>query len=195
MKKQLILSFPLVLFLLFSGLVTGQTELSVEKEVTPLFTTTEPLQVKLTYSNKEMRNKTNDSTYLDNVMEYQKEDGTWATIDVRLRARGNWRRKNCYFPPIKVKIKKKVAAGTIFEGNKNMKMVVPCLLQKQGDDKVLCELLAYRIYEILSPYHYKSRRLNIQLSEKRGKKIKEHSVEAFLIEDIDNVADRHEGNV
>ena len=195
MKNQFIRSFPLILFIFSSGLLVGQTEAGIDKEVTPLFTSTEPLNIRLSYSNKEMKNKTNDSTYLDNMMGYQKADGTWDSIAVRLRARGNYRRKNCYFPPVKVRIKKKAAAGTIFEGNKDLKMVLPCLLQKQGDDKVLCELLAYRIYELLSPYHYKTRRVTIQMAEQRGKKIREHELEGFLIEDIDLVAERHNGNV
>lgn len=195
MKNQFILSFPLILFIFSGGLLMGQTEAGSDKEVTPLFASQEALPVKLSYSNKELKNKTNDSTYIDSYMGYQKEDGTWDSIAVRLRARGNFRRKNCYFPPVKVKIKKSVAKGTLFEGNKELKMVLPCLLQKQGDDKVLCELLAYRIYELLSPYHLKTRRLSIQLAEQRGKKIREHSVEGFVIEDIDKVAERHNGNV
>lgn len=195
MKNQFKLSFPLILFIFSTGFLMGQTEAGIDKEVTPLFASQEALQVKLSYSNKDLKNKTNDSTYIDSYMGYQKEDGTWDSIAVKLRARGNYRRKNCYFPPVKVKIKKKAAAGTIFEGNKELKMVLPCLLQKQGDDKVLCELLAYRIYESLSPYHLKTRRLTIQLAEQRGKKIREHSVEGFVIEDIDKVAERHDGNV
>lgn len=195
MKKQLFLSIPLILFIFFSGFAQAPVEAVTDKEVTPLFATSEALPVRLRYSIKQLRKETNDSTYLENSIAFQNPDGTWDSIPINIRARGNWRRKNCYFPPIKIKIKKKVAEGTLFEGNKKLKLVLPCLLQKSSDDKVLCELIAYRIYEHVSPYHYKTRRLAIELQEEKGKKIKTHQLEGFMIEDIKKVAKRHDGNV
>ena len=194
-KKQLLVSFPLILFIFFSGFAQAPVEALTDKEITPLFASSETLPVRLRYSIKELRKETNDSTYLENSIAFQNPDGTWDSIPARIRARGNWRLKNCYFPPVKIKIKKKTAAGTLFEGNKELKLVLPCLLQKSGDDKVLCELLAYRIYENVSPYHFKSRRLAVELYEEKGKKVKVHQLEGFVIEDIKNVAKRFDGHV
>lgn len=195
MKKQFLFSFPLILFVYSLGFSQAPAEAVADTKITPLFASSETLPVRLRYSNKQLRKETNDSTYLENSIAYQNPDGTWDSIPVRIRARGNWRRKNCYFPPVKFKIRKSAAEGTLFEGNKELKLVVPCLLQSSSDDKVLCELMAYRIYEQVSPYHLKTRRLAIELQEEKGKKIKVHNVEGFVIEDIPKVAKRYDGNV
>ncbi len=124
-------------------------------------------------------------------MAYEDEDGSWKSLDIKLRARGNFRREHCYFPPIKLKIKKKKAKGTLFEGNKELKLVLPCQLVKHSHDYVMKEYLAYKLYEVVTPFHFKTRAVSLELSEIRGKKEKVHHLKAFLIEDIDNVADRH----
>lgn len=195
MKKQFLVSVPLVLLIFSLGFSQAPAEVGDDTKVAPLFASSETLPVRLRYSNKDLRKETNDSTYLDDSIAWENEDGTWDSIAIRIRARGNFRRKNCYFPPVKIKIKKSVAEGTLFEGTKELKLVLPCLLQSSGDDKVLCELMAYRIYEQISPYHLKTRRLAVELQEEKGKKVKVHQVEGFVIEDIPKVAKRFNGNV
>lgn len=194
MIKQVIIIF-LAPLLLSATTIYGQNTIKNDAvpEVTQLFRSTEVLPIKLVYSNKEMRNETNDSTYLKSEMLYQSEDGSWDTLAVKLRARGNNRRENCYFPPVKIKIKKSVAAGTLFEGNKKLKLVLPCLIQTDNNDNILKEYMAYKLYEIISPYHYKTRRVAIEFTEMRRNKSKEHKLKGILIEDIDLVADRHNG--
>ncbi len=162
--------------------------------LTPLFAEEVPLRIKMSYSNKQMRKETNDTTYLESVLSYEDTDGNWKTLDVKLRARGNFRRERCFFPPVKIKIKKKKAKGTLFEGNKELKLVLPCLLNKHRNDYVLKELLAYKLYETITPFHFKTRQVALELTDKKGDKEKQHEVVAFLIEYIDKVAERHNAN-
>ena len=159
-----------------------------------LFADQLPMSIKLGYSNKEMNRKTDDSTYITTTMEYL-HDGKWASIEVNLRARGNFRRAECYFPPIKMKIKKDQYAGTIFDGNKTMKLVLPCKIESENNDNVLQEFIAYKIYEKISPYHFKTRRVDIEFNEPKGKKVKNFQLKGFLIEDDKRVAKRHTGKV
>jgi len=159
--------------------------------VTPLFSTDEPLPIKLRYSNRQVRKETNDSTYLESVMAYEDVDGQWKSLDIKLRARGNFRREYCYFPPLKLKIKKKIGKGTLFEGNKELKLVFPCQLTKHSHDYVLKEYLAYKLYEVVTPFHFKTRAVSLELTEIKGKNEKIHQLMGFLIEDIDKVAARH----
>ena len=97
MKKQAITSF----ILLVSFLVSAQNQLKSDL----LYADQTPLEIKLSYSNKEMNAKTDDSTYIKTDMEFLHEE-KWNSIEVKLRARGNFRRNTCYFPPVKMKIKK-----------------------------------------------------------------------------------------
>ena len=163
-------------------------------KVSKLFSSDSVLQIKLNYANKEIRKKTNDSTYLKIDLEYQ-EGNEWKSLPVSVRSRGNNRLKNCYFAPVKVKIKKEDRQGTLFKGNKELKLVLPCLTEKGADDFLVKELIAYKLFELVSPYHYKTRLLDITLSEPKGKNNKVHTIKGFFIEDIQVVAKRHGGKV
>ena len=119
MKKQVLSLF----IILLSTLISAQKPLKSDQ----LYANQTPLEIKLSYSNKEMNEKTDDSTYIKTNMEFFHED-KWSNIEVKLRARGNFRRNTCYFPPIIMKIKKDQSQGTVFEGNKTLKLVLPCKL-------------------------------------------------------------------
>lgn len=196
MNKQII--WFLLIFLIslptpFSA--QNATESNSEKSDLELFEAQSLLSLKFKYSNKELKKETNDSTYIASELSYQNDDGSWTALKIDLRARGNFRRNNCYFVPIKISIKKKNYKNTLFDGHKKLKMVVPCLLQKDGNDNVLKEYLAYKFYEIVSPYHFKTRLVNLELTEPRGRNEKIHNVKAFLIEDDKKIAKKFDGKV
>ena len=186
--------------LLFSFLCTLSCFAQQNKEnkkigkVSKLFSSDSVVHIKMNYANKVVRKSTNDSTYLDMDLDYQ-VGSDWQSIPVKIRSRGNNRLKNCYFAPIKMKIKKEDYKGTLFKGNKKLKLVLPCLTERDRNDYLLKEFLAYKLYELISPYHYKTRLLDITLTEPRGKKSKVHNIKGFFIEDIKKVADRHGGKV
>ena len=186
MKKQVI--SLIILLISFAGF----SQKAMKSDA--LFSDQTPLEIKLGYSNKDMNRKTNDSTFIDTTLEFLQNE-KWSSLQVNLRARGNFRRNECYFPPIKMKIKKDQYQGTIFDGNKTMKLVLPCKLESENNDNILQEYIAYKIYERISPFHCKTRRVNIDFSEPKGKKIKKFALKGFLIEDDKRVAKRHEGKV
>ena len=97
MNKQAICA----IILLITGVLFGQNELKSDK----LYKDQTPLEIKLGYSNNDLNRNTNDSTFIITSMAYLNE-GKWAEIEVNLRARGNFRRNECYFPPVKMKIKR-----------------------------------------------------------------------------------------
>ncbi len=188
----------LLLFYFLSTLSCFAQEITVDKKigkVSKLFSSDSVLQIKMNYANKVVRKSTNDSTYLNIDLDYQTGSDAWKSLPVRVRSRGNNRLKNCYFAPIKMKIKKEDYKGTLFKGNKKLKLVLPCLTEKDRNDYVVKEFLAYKLYELVSPYHYKTRLLEITLTEPKGKNFKEHKIKGFFIEDIKKVADRHGGKV
>jgi hypothetical protein len=186
MKNQGIFAF----ILLISFFVSAQK--SIKSDL--LYKDQTPLSIKLNYSNKEVNAKTDDSAYIKTNMEFLHEE-KWSSIELRIRARGNFRRSECYFPPIKMKIKKDQYKETLFDGNKSMKLVLPCKLEPENNDNILQEFIAYKIYEQISPYHFKTRRVDIDFNEIRGKKTKNFKLKGFLIEDDKRVAKRHEGKV
>jgi len=195
-NNQIIIKLLLFYFLCtLSGFAQENKEDKKIAKVSKLFSSDSVLHIKMNYANKAVRKSTNDSTYLNLDLGYQIRNEEWKTLPVRIRSRGKNRLKNCYFAPIKIKIKKEDYKGTLFKGNKELKLVLPCHIEKAGNDYLLKEFLAYKLYELVSPYHYKTRLLNITLSEPKGKKIKVHNIKGFFIEDIKKVAKRHGGKV
>ena len=180
------------MFFLLALLMVSTISAQINQKSDQLFENQDPLKIKLSYSNKVIRLETDDTTYVKTNLSYW-NNNKWNDLEVSLRARGNFRRSKCYFPPIKMKIKKSKAEGSLFEGNKNLKLVVPCLLQDEKNDNIVHEFIAYKLYEKISPYHFKTRMVEIEFSEVKKNKIIVHNLKGFLIEDDKRVADRFEG--
>jgi hypothetical protein len=167
----------------------------VSNSLSDIFFEQEIFPVKLTFSLKDIKKNTNDSTYIDTNLDYQIKDGSWQILPMKLRRRGNFRLRYCYFPPLKLKIKKGDSKNTPFEEHKNLKMVLPCLIQNNNNDFVIKEYLVYKMFEIISPYHFKTRLLDIEFEADKGDKTKMHNLKGFLIEDDKNVAKRLYGRI
>jgi len=176
-------------FILFfcTTILLAQTE-------TDLLSSSSPLKAAIAFNPKKIKKSYNDTLYFDTPFKYL-VDGQWEEMTIGIRARGNFRRSTCYYPPIKIDFKKKQTNGTLFEGQKKMKLVVPCLQQKDKNDNILKELLVYKFYELISPYHFKTRRLELAFTDLSKKKTTEETLTAFLIEDDKKVAKRHDGKV
>lgn len=183
------------LFLLLFTL-TSIAQTPTEKSKKPkLFKETEILPIRLKYSRKGVKKETNDSTYINSKLTYQKDDGDWRTLDIKMRVRGNFRRKTCFFTPLKFKIKKNDAKGTVFKGEKKLKLVLPCLNEDGKDDNVIKEYMAYKMYEVISPYYFKTRLLDVEYENVKKKDTRMYNIKGFFIEDDESVAKRFDGRV
>jgi len=196
MNKQII-SFFLAFHIFSISFLVAQNvkQPSKSKKVAVLFRTQSILPIKLQYSDKELRKNTNDSTYIQSILSYKNEDNKWKDMNIEIRARGKFRRSNCYFVPVKIKIKKSNAKGTLFKGNKKLKLVLPCQRTRDKNDNVIKEYIAYKLFEVVSNYNFKTRLVSISFDEKRGKKIKNHHIKGILIEDDKNVAKRFNAKI
>jgi len=196
MNKQVRYLF-LLTFLTLNITCRAQEKI-IAKEIIPtseLFKNQNILPIKLNYSNKELKKNTNDSTYVKATMLYLTDDELWKTIEVKLRVRGHNRLENCYFSPLKIKIKKSIATATLFENDTELKLVLPCLVQKDNNDNIIKEFMAYKLYEKISPYHFKTRLVDLDYTEMRADKEKKYQLKGILIEDIEKVAERLNGKV
>ena len=150
------------------------------------------LKAQLTFDFKDLYKNTNDSSFIKSKMVFSGANIDQDTITARVRVRGNFRKKICYFKPMRLEIRKKQAENTIFQNNRKLKLVVPCQNEKGKDELIYKELLAYKFYESLSEIHLKTIPISLKIIElKNGREI-EHEMFAFLIEDDNKVAERHE---
>lgn len=150
------------------------------------------LKAQLSFDFKELYKDTNDSTFIKSKMVFSGNGIKEDSITVRIRVRGNFRKKICYFKPMRLEIRKKQAENTIFQKNRKLKLVVPCQDEKGKDELIYKEMLAYKFFEEFSDIHLKTQPLTLKIIEKKGNKEIEHTMFAFLIEDDNKVADRHE---
>ena len=189
----------LILFLniIFFNIGHSQETLQIEDSnlVHKIFQEEEPLPITLSFDIKDIKKNTNDSTYVNTTLAYKLKDSTEHALEIMIRRRGNYRLKKCYFPPITVKFNKKEVKKTAFKGHKKLKLVMPCLLQKDNNDNVIKEYLAYKLFESISPYHFKTRLVDLTFDEIKGQKIKTHNIKGILIEDDKSVANRFNGKV
>jgi hypothetical protein len=162
--------------------------------VTSLFQTEKPIDIKLRLSIKDLKKNTNDSVYMASMLYYKNESGKYDSIKIDIRVRGDYRLKTCYFPPLRIKIDKAASKGTPFEGNKSLKLVVPCQTADSKNYFLYKEYLCYQMYETITPYYFNTRLANVEFVE-TGKKGKNFQLAGFFIEDDDLVAKRHNGTI
>lgn len=192
-------NFVFVMVLLLSGTplhwVRSQESAAVLSltQGTPLFDDDQPLAIRLKFSTKKIKAETNDSTYVASMLYYKQGDVVWDSIKVKIRARGYFRQRNCFYVPLKLKLGKSRIKGTLFEGNPKLKFVSPCMREKDNNDYLLKEYMAYKLFEVISPYHLRSRLVDYEFVEEKGDRIRKHELKAFLIEDMDQLAERFNG--
>lgn len=175
MERRL-LSRLVLLWIFFTSVASAQ------------FENQSPLVVKLRYNVKELLEESNDSTYIRCEFSYLHDD-EWKDIEAEIRVRGGFRRTYCFFTPLKLKIPKEKAVGTLFQQNPKTKLVLPCLKSKKADDNLLKELMAYKIFETLSPYHFKTRLLELELERTLKNKTDIHNLLGFMIQDDESFSD------
>ncbi len=155
-----------------------------------LFSSTNPLHLQAKGSIKSIKKNTNDSTFVSNIVRYEIAPGQWDSIRIRARTRGNFRLRTCYFPPLRIKIKEKDSKETLFVGNKSLKLVLPCNRTRDMNRLILKEYLVYVLYQQVSPYHFQTRLVDIELTETSRKTSRPFNLLGFFVEDDAHVAER-----
>ena len=101
---------------------------------------------------------------------------------VKVRMRGNSRALKCSFPPLRLNFSLSHTDGSIFAGQKKLKLVTHCKLPDDYEANVLEEYAAYRIYNLLSDLSYRTRLLRIRYIDTDDPGRAPLSRLAFLIE-------------
>ncbi|MEJ1238776.1 hypothetical protein WBG78_11635 [Chryseolinea sp. T2] len=158
-----------------------------------LFQDKSPLEISFTAPLSKLKHEDEDSIYFATTLAFRKSDGSVDSIKIGLRARGNFRRKNCSLPPLRIKIHKEDRRD-VFTGVKSLKLVVPCQNNKGAGNLLMREYLCYQLYEPVTPYVFKTRLVNVTLIETSGRREVMKFV-GFLIEDDDDAARRLQSKV
>jgi hypothetical protein len=122
---------------------------------------------------------------------YQDAAGNTVVLDATVERRGVKRQQVCDFPPIRIRFDKEVVKGTTFRGQDSLKLVTHCDKASKYDQYYILEMIAYRMYNLLTDYSFRVRPLQISYVDSERDKAIDNRF-AFLIEDDSDVAKRHD---
>lgn len=120
---------------------------------------------------------------------HTRADGRRDSVPMRVRPRGNWRRRFCRMPPLRLDFARATSAGTIVEGINRPKLVNTCREEDRYEEYVLQEYQLYRIYSLLTPRSMRARLLKVTYADS-GTGRAPSTRWAILTEDSDAMAAR-----
>jgi hypothetical protein len=111
------------------------------------------------------------------------------TLAIELSARGHSRRQGgyCDFPPLRVEFTAKPGDGSLFDGQKKLKLVAHCKDGAGYEQMLLREYAVYRLYNLLTPESFKVRLAKVHYLD-GGKRVAE--TWGFFVEDTSDMAKR-----
>ena len=185
MKTQLFPAWTAVAGIMF--LSTG-----VDAAGLPLFENHETLEISINAPLTTLERSRPDEEYLDGTLSYRDGDGGERVFDLKLRARGKFRRqkKTCQFPPVRLNFRTQQVAGSVFDGQDKLKLVTHCNTRRDSYEQlVLREYLAYRILGTLTDRSFNARLLRITWTDTEDDD-EPFTRYGFVIEDDDDLGER-----
>lgn len=190
------------LFLLISsvlylnpGSVCAQIEVEHVRQVDTietsldLFGESDPMQITLTFNIKMYQREKNKGEYMPVQFQYQLNDTLSLEKELRLKARGMFRRNHCSLAPFWLNIRKSGLQGEELEDIDRIKIVTHCKGGQAYEEYVLKEYLCYKIYNIISPVSFRVRLVKMTYVD-TGRKNKVTEGWAFMIEPEEMLAKR-----
>ena len=128
---------------------------------------------------------------VDGRLSYHRPDGAPVALDVTVTTRGKSRLEQCRYPPLRVNLKKKQVASTLFAGQNKLKLVTPCRLSATFSRYLAQEYATYKAYNVLTDYSFRVRMVDVTFRDSNGRR-DDKTHEAFLIESLGEVAARQD---
>lgn len=113
------------------------------------------------------------------------------TLAIQLTPRGitRLRHETCQFPPLRVRFQRPPGPGSLFAGQKQLKLVTHCRATASFQQYLLLEYSAYLLYNQLTPLSHRVRLATIDYVDEANKPVTTRF--GFFLEDIDDVAARN----
>jgi hypothetical protein len=130
-------------------------------DLKPLFREQGALQIELEADWPRLMRQRKDSGRLPALLRYTDAQGREQRIEASVETRGLTRLRICRFPPIRLRFERGATEGTLFEDQRSLKLVTHCGPGRRHEEYYRLELLAYRIYNRITPHSYLTRPLSI----------------------------------
>jgi len=154
-----------------------------------IFETEDPMKITLTLDLKKFQKEKFKGEYMPVQFLYEFNDTLVLEKEMRMKARGAFRRSHCSLAPFWLNIRKADVENVHLQDVKKIKVVTNCMGSKAYNEYVLKEYLAYKIYNIISPISFRVRLVRMTYVD-TGRKNKITEGWAFLIEPEEMLAER-----
>ncbi|WP_420583049.1 hypothetical protein [Reichenbachiella sp.] len=156
-----------------------------------LFNSDSLIDLKIKSDFKVLNRKKDTSKYQKAILEYNFNDTVTIHRKIGIKARGNFRRENCFYPPLKLNFPKKKVKLEMLKRFDKMKMVGNCKSGSIYEQYLLSEYYVYKMLNVLTDSSFRVRLIRVNYyntGKKRGNA--ESQRYAFLIEPTKAMADR-----
>lgn len=143
----------------------------------------------LTLNWKDMERHKKNQAYLPAQVKLMTPHGDSLHLDLKVRTRGHMRLDICSYPPVKLKFDKSELAKHSLSSLNEMDLVHHCRDGDQYDQYLLREYMCYRLFELISPYHFHVQLVRLHYDNPTGAEAHETSY-AFLVENPEELVDR-----
>lgn len=188
-------SLAVLVFLYTPGLRAQQdsTEISytVDRDhvrILKLFEKDDILDLTLRFDISYLKRKKPDTEDLEALLIYSSAGADTIKQNIKIRARGNFRKNYCDFPPISLNFKKADSLKGEFTGVDKLKLVTYC--KKGMHDYIFKEYLVYKMYNILTDQSFRVRLLRITFQNTAKKDDKPLTEFGFVIEPVSSLEER-----
>jgi len=158
----------------------------------PLFQSLDILEVRIVAPITTLVSERSDEEEIAGTFHYTNEAGELEEIDVNIRTRGRFRRREeiCKFPPLRLNFKKSQTKKSLFHKQDKLKLVTHCRNNSNRyQQTLLSEYTAYRILNVLTEASFRVRLLRITYTDTE-KDNRERVSYGFFIESDDRLAKR-----
>lgn len=114
------------------------------------------------------------------------------SFQVKIKPKGKYRRKVAEIPPLKIKFPKKALLAEGLDTLTELKMVLPCYDNNLGDELIVREYLAYKMFEQLTSACVRARLVRVTLRDTHVEKSR-RNMYAILVEDDEETVKRLNG--
>ncbi len=156
----------------------------------PLFSETGTLDIEISAPWRRLKREREEDGPYQALVGYADRDGRHHTVAATVERRGLTRQRICRMPPIQLRFEKDDVEGTLFEGNKSIKVVTHCRKGNRWTRYYQREMLAYRIYNRVTDLSFRVRAMTVNYRDDERDRVDGPRF-AFMIEDDKLAGDRH----
>ena len=118
------------------------------------------------------------------------------SVPIELTTRGHFRLlpSTCGFPPLKLYLPKEQLKGTVFAGNRSLKLITHCDKNSRYEQNLLIEYGVYRAYNRLTEWSHRARLARVTYADVRDS-TRNLTRYGFFLEDDKDMAERNGGQL